>query len=79
VGEFVQKSSKLYIEGRLQSSSWEDRNNGDKKHRTEIVACEIVLVGSPERSSDADRHTPEAEKESVDAGTGEKDDSDIPF
>jgi single-strand DNA-binding protein len=79
VGEFVQKGSKLYIEGRLQSSSWEDRNNGDKKHRTEIVACEIVLVGSPERSSDADRHTPEAEKESVDAGTGEKDDSDIPF
>ena len=79
VGEFVQKGSKLYIEGKLQSSTWEDRNSGDKKHRTEIVARDIVLLGSPERSSDADRHIPEAERESVHAGIGETDDSDIPF
>jgi single-strand DNA-binding protein len=79
VGEFVQKGSKLYIEGKLQSSTWEDRNSGDKKHRTEIVARDIVLLGSPERSDNADRHIPEAERESVHAGTGETDDSDIPF
>jgi single-strand DNA-binding protein len=60
VGEFVQKGSKLYIEGKLQISSWE-------------------VLGSPERSDNADRHIPEAERESVHAGTGETDDSDIPF
>jgi single-strand DNA-binding protein len=79
VGEFVQKGSKLYIEGKLQSSSWEDRNSGEKRYRTEIVARDIVLLGSPERSCDADRDIPEGERESVHAGTGETDDSDIPF
>jgi single-strand DNA-binding protein len=79
VGEFVQKGSKLYIEGKLQSSSWEDRNSGEKRYRTEIVARDVVLLGSPERSSDADRDIPEGERESVHAGTGETDDSDIPF
>jgi single-strand DNA-binding protein len=79
VGEFVQKGSKLYIEGKLQSSSWEDRNSGEKRYRTEIVARDVVLLGSPERSSDADRDIPEGERESVHAGTGETDDCDIPF
>jgi single-strand DNA-binding protein len=79
VGEFVQKGSKLYIEGKLQSSSWEDRNSGEKRYRMEIVARDIILLGSPERTSEADRDIPEGERESVHAGTGETDDSDIPF
>jgi single-strand DNA-binding protein len=45
---------KLYIEGKLQSSTWEDRNSGEKKYRTEIVARDIVFFGSPETGSDAD-------------------------
>ena len=45
VGEYVQKGSRVYIEGRLQTSSWEDKQSGDKKYRTEIVAREIVLLG----------------------------------
>lgn len=46
VGEYVCKGSKLYIEGKLQTSTWEDKQNGEKKHRTEIIAREIVLLGS---------------------------------
>ncbi len=79
VGEFVQKGSKLYIEGKLQSSSWEDRNSGEKRYRTEIVARDIVRLGSSERSSGADRDMPEGERESVHVGAGDIDDSDIPF
>ena len=79
VGEYVQKGSKLYIEGELQSSAWEDLNSGEKKYRTEIIALDIVLLGPPERGSDADRHTTEDERESVHAGTAEIDESDIPF
>ena len=45
VGEYVKKGSKVYIEGRLQTSSWEDKQSGEKKYRTEIVAHEIVLLG----------------------------------
>jgi single-strand DNA-binding protein len=45
VGEYVQKGSRLYLEGRLQTSSWEDKQSGEKKYRTEIVAGDLVLLG----------------------------------
>ena len=51
VGEYVKKGAKLYIEGKLQTSSWEDRESGAKKYRTEIVARDLVLLGSHENSS----------------------------
>src|SRR5947207_2034111 len=79
VGEYVHKGAKLYIEGRLQTSSWEDRNNGEKKYRTEIVARDIVLLGSRETASDMDRTSGEEEREPVPAGAGEITDDDIPF
>jgi|SRR5450432_1106593 len=44
VGEYVKKGSKIYIEGRLSTSSWEDKQSGEKKYRTEIVANELVLL-----------------------------------
>jgi single-strand DNA-binding protein len=46
IGEYVHKGDKLYIEGKLQTSSWEDRQSGDKNFRTEIVARDIVLIGT---------------------------------
>src|SRR6516164_3279372 len=45
VGEYVKKGSKIYIEGRLQTSSWEDKQSGEKKYRTEIVVNDLVLLG----------------------------------
>ena len=45
VGEFVVTGSKVYIEGKLQTSSWEDRQSGQTKYRTEIVALDLVLLG----------------------------------
>jgi single-strand DNA-binding protein len=46
VGEYVRKGSKIYIEGKLQTTSWQDRQNGEKRYRTEIVAREVILLGS---------------------------------
>jgi len=40
----VKKGSKIYIEGRLQTSSWEDKQSGEKKYRTEIIASDLVLL-----------------------------------
>ena len=48
IGEHVRKGSKLYIEGKLETSSWDDRQGGKKRYRTEIVARDIVLLGSYE-------------------------------
>jgi single-strand DNA-binding protein len=44
VGEYVKKGSKLYIEGRIHTNSWEDKQSGEKKYRTEIVASDLVLL-----------------------------------
>ncbi len=44
VGEYVKKGSKVYIEGRLQTSSWDDKETGQKKYKTEIVANDLVLL-----------------------------------
>jgi single-strand DNA-binding protein len=46
VGEYVKKGSKVYIEGKLQTSSWQDRNSSETKYRTEVVARELVLLGN---------------------------------
>jgi single-strand DNA-binding protein len=45
VGEYVKKGSKLYVEGRIQTRSWDDKQSGEKKYRTEIVANDLVLLG----------------------------------
>jgi single-strand DNA-binding protein len=78
VGEYVQKGAKLFIEGRLQTSSWEDRNSGERKYRVEIVARDLVLLGSREAGSDGDRDHAEDERKPVHAGAAEITD-DIPF
>jgi single-strand DNA-binding protein len=79
VGEYLKQGSRVYIEGKLQTSSWEDRNSGEKKYRTEIVARDIVLLGSRENGADeGDQASPE-DREPVHAGYGEITDEDIPF
>jgi len=80
VGEFVATGSKLYIEGKLQTSTWQDRQSGVTKYRTEIIAREIVLLGSrgdgtanrPQEHSDPELHQESSSQHA-------KDMEDIPF
>ncbi|MEX0619260.1 MAG: single-stranded DNA-binding protein [Pseudohongiellaceae bacterium] len=44
VGEYVRKGSKLYIEGRLQTRSWEQ--DGVKRYTTEVIANEMQMLDS---------------------------------
>jgi single-strand DNA-binding protein len=77
VGEYVRKGSKLYVEGKLQTATWEDKANGGKKYRTEIVAGYIVLLGSRENGQERNGEMPNAEytTEPTAAETGDE----IPF
>jgi single-strand DNA-binding protein len=81
VGEYVKKGAKLYIEGKLQTSSWEDRESGTQKYRTEIVARDLVLLGSHENGGGGeDRSNRNGdERQPVYAGSAEITDEDIPF
>src|SRR5215471_19237020 len=53
VGEFVSQGAHLYIEGKLQTTSWEDRQSAEKKYRTEVVANDVVLLSSREKGNGA--------------------------
>ncbi len=38
VSQYLKKGSSVFIEGRIQTRSWDDKTSGEKKYRTEIVA-----------------------------------------
>jgi len=90
-GEYLKKGRTCYIEGRLQTRSWDDKESGQKKYSTEIVASDLVLLGgqgqgqggrdhddeaAPARSRSASAsHAPAHD----DAGSQGITDDDIPF
>ena len=88
-GEYLKKGGKVYIEGRLQTRSWDDKNTNQKKYMTEVVAQDLVLLGGRGEAGDGgggyargaaagnnfDQRTPEAEH----APSGPITDEDIPF
>ncbi len=45
-GQYLKKGSKAYIEGKLQTRSWDDKNTGVKKYITEIVADDLIMLDS---------------------------------
>jgi single-strand DNA-binding protein len=60
IRDYVKKGSQIYVEGKLSTSSWDDKESGQKKYRTEILVNDLQLLGgrgegsgSSERSSGA--------------------------
>ena len=51
VRDYVKKGSKLYIEGKIQTRSWEDKETKQKRNRTEILDNELVLLSAREEGS----------------------------
>ena len=49
-GEYLAKGKQVYIEGRIQTRSWDDKD-GNKKYMTEIVANTMQMLGKPEDAS----------------------------
>jgi single-strand DNA-binding protein len=46
-GEYLKKGSQVYVEGRLQTRKWQDKE-GQERYTTEIIAEEMQLLGSRE-------------------------------
>jgi len=52
--QHLNKGQQVYIEGRLQTRSWED-DNGQRHFRTEVVANEMIILGSRVGYNDSSR------------------------
>jgi single-strand DNA-binding protein len=78
--EYLNKGKQVYVEGRLQSRSWEDKE-GNKKWTTEIVANNVVMLGGVAQgglsASDQARETGGELPEGPPEPTQQED--DIPF
>jgi single-strand DNA-binding protein len=84
--EYLRKGSHIYVEGRIRTRKWQDKEGHDR-YSTEIIANEMQMLGgrsSGERSggASADR-APQRNEESAaraePAGVAESFDDDIPF
>jgi single-strand DNA-binding protein len=92
VGEYLKKGRPVFIEGRLQLDSWEDKQSGQKRNKLKVVADNVQFLGS--RGSGGGGGGPEEGDEVPRSGTGggarnapppkssgpaEPDDDEIPF
>ncbi len=55
--QYLKKGSKIYLEGRLETRSWDDPN-GVKKYRTEIVADNMIMLGGKSSAGGNDFSSP---------------------
>ena len=87
VRDYVKKGKQLYIEGKIQTRSWDDKTSGEKKYRTEILCNELTLLGSKSdgggsggyskaNTTSYDQRTPASQPDYSDVGIT---DDDIPF
>ncbi len=67
-GEYLKKGGKVYIEGRLQTRSWDDKQTGQKKYMTEVVANDLVLLGG--RGEGGGEHAGSSRGSSASASAG---------
>ena len=75
-GKYLVKGKLVYLEGRLQTRGWEDKE-GNKRSTTEIVASNMQMLDSKgPRSHDASQEEPPLSQPVVDAPLSEE---DVPF
>jgi single-strand DNA-binding protein len=76
-GEYLSKGKQVYIEGRIQTRDWEDQN-GVKRYTTEIVANQMLMLGSRD-AADTARPQGSPGKDFQGAPSPGLEDDDIPF
>ena len=50
--KYLNKGDKILIEGRIRSRSWEDKESGQMRFITEILADQMQMIGSVKKSSE---------------------------
>ena len=74
-GEYLNKGKQVYVEGRLQTRSWEDKD-GNRKSTTEIVATQMQMLGVRGVPAEASGFEKEV---AIDQGEPPGTDDEVPF
>jgi single-strand DNA-binding protein len=85
-GEYLKKGRPVFIEGRLQLDTWDDKQSGQKRSRLKVIGETMQMLGSRGAgagdSGDEGDRPPRPAKATVPpkpAGPSEPDDDEIPF
>jgi single-strand DNA-binding protein len=78
--KYVKKGTQIYIEGKLRTRSWDDKDK-NKRYTTEIVADILQLLGKRAEDSGMPGHVPQTETQSGDKPSMDENDqvNDLPF
>lgn len=57
VRDYVKKGNRLYVEGRIQTRSWDDKETNQKRFKTEIVVSDLMLLTPKPGGADGDMST----------------------
>lgn len=72
-GEYLTRGRQIYVEGRMQTRSWEDRETGETRYATEVVCERFQMLGRRGGNGDAAPATPDADP------SPPPEDDDVPF
>ena len=75
--KYLNKGDKILIEGRIRSRSWEDKESGQKRFITEILADQMQMIGSVKKSSEDFNETQEPSASFIEESPIEQE--DLPF
>lgn len=45
-GEYLKKGAQVYVEGRLRTRTWQDKNGGENRYAMEIVGTQLLMLGA---------------------------------
>jgi len=88
IAQYLKKGSSIFVEGRIETRSWDDKNDGTKKYRTEIIIDNFQFgpssggrsgEGSPRSQTDAPVKEKASQMDTIEYPTEEINPEDIPF
>jgi single-strand DNA-binding protein len=82
--QYLQKGRLVYVEGRLQTRSWDDQQSGQKRYKTEVNASDVQFLdsrqdGAGAMGAPAESGAPRGAAAPAFEGGGDIDPDDIPF
>ena len=77
-GQYLRKGRQVYVEGRLQTRQWEDRD-GNKRYTTEVVAQAVQFLGGQGGGGQRSQHREQAYEPPAPSGQDWPESDELPF
>lgn len=79
IGEYVKKGDKIYVEGKLQTRKWQDKQGNDR-YTTEIVVDEMQMLGDGKRKGNGQqKRSAPPQQQAPQQNAADGFDDDLPF